>query len=164
MMKRRKTAAFLALVILLSSVFAACSAEDGAGMVAKVTTLKGPLKMRAKASSRGRVIASIPNGSCLLVLEEDEKWCLCRWNEKTGYCGTESLPMLREAEPGLLDYRVLRQGDRGEDVLALKRRLQDLGYIRSGSVLTRSEAEADTQTGAGCATWRKCTTTCSRSG
>ena len=82
------------------------------------------------------MIASVPNGSCLLVLEEDESWCLCRWDGKTGYCGTAYLTMLREADPGLLDYRVLRPGDRGEDVLALKRRLRDLGYIRPGASLT----------------------------
>ena len=61
---------------------------------------------------------------------------MCRWNEKTGYCNTEYLTMLPEADLSILDYRVLRQGDKGEDVLALKKRLQSLGYIRSGSTLT----------------------------
>jgi hypothetical protein len=133
---------FVFLAALLLAVFFtvyACSeepAETGAGIVAKVTTKKGPLKMRARASARGRVISSVPNGTCLLVLEEDENWCLCRWDGKTGYCGTAYLTMLREADPGILKYRVLRKGDKGEDVLALKQRLQELGFIRSGSTLT----------------------------
>lgn len=139
-MKRNRILAFLAALLLFCAFTAVTCAEEPeepvSGTVAKVTTPKGPLKMRAKASEKGRVICSVPNGTCLLVQDEAETWCLCRWNGKTGYCSAEYLTMLREADPGILDYRVLREGDKGEDVLALKQRLQDLGYIRSGSVLT----------------------------
>ncbi len=138
-MKKRERMISFALAFLLACVPVLCAfAEEpeAPGIVAKVTTPKGPLKMRAKASDKGRVVTSVPNGTCLLVLEEDAAWCLCRWEGKTGWCNTDYLTMLREADPGMLEYRVLRQGDKGEDVLALKQRLQDLGYIRSGSALT----------------------------
>ena len=101
-----------------------------------MTTAKGPLKMRAKASDRSTVILSVPNGTCLLVREEGTEWCLCEWNGKTGYCSTSFLTILRDADPRMLDYRVLRQGDKGDDVLAVKQRLQELGYIRAGKTLT----------------------------
>ena len=141
MKKRIRAAAILTALLLACSAACGCAeapADPASGIVAKVTTPKGPLKMRAEAFGKSRVIASIPNGTCLLVLAEDETWCLCRWEEKTGYCHMNYLTMLREADPGILDYRVLRQGDKGEDVLALKQRLQDLGYIRSGSTLTNA--------------------------
>ena len=51
---------------------------------------------------------------------------------------TEFLILLRGADPSMLEYRVLKNGDKGEDVLALKRRLKDLGYLRSAAQLTDS--------------------------
>ena len=138
-MKRNRILALLTALLLVCSntaVYAEKPAESVSGTVAKVTTPKGPLKMRAKASEKSRVICSVPNGTCLLVQEEEETWCLCRWDGKTGYCSAEYLTMLRETDLSILAYRVLREGAKGDDVLALKQRLQDLGYIRSGSVLT----------------------------
>ena len=106
------------------------------GMVAKVTTAKGSLNLRAKPSSTSAVKDEIPNGACLLLLEEGDEWCLCQWKGKTGYCATEYLTILREADVSMLDYRVLRPGDKGQDVLDIKIRLMELGYIRSNSTLT----------------------------
>lgn len=111
-------------------------AGNARGIIAKVTTKKGPLNLRAKPGSRGRVVAQIPNGTCVLVLEEAQDWSLCSWDGKQGYCNAEYLTFLREASLALLDFRVLKKGDHGEDVLALKTRLRELGFIRSGSVLT----------------------------
>jgi hypothetical protein len=111
-------------------------AEESTGIVAKVTTKKGPLKMREKAGGKGRVLTEIPNGTCILVLQEDEIGCKVLYHDQTGYCKTEFLTLLREADPSMLEYRVLQKGAKGDDVLALKQRLQELGYIRSGSDLT----------------------------
>ena len=85
-MKRSRILAFLtALLLVCSFTTVVCAEEEPvSGTVAKVTTPKGPLKMRAKASGKSRVIWSIPNGNCLLVQEETETWCLCQWNGKTG--------------------------------------------------------------------------------
>ena len=125
----------LAAFVMLLAVLCAALAE-GSGTVAKVATKKGPLKMRAAAGEKGRVTDEIPNGTCLLVLQEDVEWCQVSFRDKTGYCKSCFLIMLREADPSLLDYRVLQKGDKGEDVAALKKRLQDLGYIRNGAELT----------------------------
>ena len=40
---------------------------------------------------------------------------------------------------------MLRDGDRGDDVLALKKRLQELGYIRSGASLTNRYTQETAQ-------------------
>ena len=126
-----------ALIIAAILLFTGLSLAEGpTGTVAKVTTKKGPLKLRTAAGGKGRVLSEIPNGTCLLVTEENEDWCQVLYQEQSGYCKTEFLTLLRDADLALLDYRVLHKGDKGEDVLALKQRLQDLGYIRGGSDLT----------------------------
>ena len=135
----RRTLCLLAalLLLLLPALPAAAeTAADPAGTVAKVTTKKGPLRLRAKDSEKSRVLAEIPNGTLILVTEETETWCKLTYNNKTGYSKTEYLTLLRNADPDILRYRVLKEGDRGEDVLALKQRLQELGYIRENSSLT----------------------------
>ena len=132
----KKLFVFLISVITVFLYLCVASAEDQPGIVAKVTTKKGPLKMRESADTKGRVLTEIPNGTCILVLQEDEIWCQVSYQDQPGYCRTEFLTLLREADPAMLEYRVLQKGTKGDDVLALKQRLQDLGYIRSGSVLT----------------------------
>ena len=123
-------------ITVFLSVLCVSPAEEQAGIAAKVMTRKGPLKMRATASEKGRVTDEIPNGTCILVEQEDEAWCRVSYRNQKGYCKTEFLILYREADLSILDYRVLNKGDRGEDVLALKKRLQELGYIRDGSKMT----------------------------
>ena len=126
-MNRKITSSLAALLAILFFGFAFAAAETASeGTVAKVTTVKGTLNLRAKPSLQSTVKAEIPNGACLLVLEEDESWCLCQWQGKTGYCVKDYLTLLREADLSLLDYRVLAPGDQGDDVLMLKERLQRL--------------------------------------
>ncbi len=123
-------------ITVFLSVLCVSPAEEQTGIAAKVMTRKGPLKMRATASEKGRVTDEIPNGTCILVEQEDEAWCRVSYRNQKGYCKTEFLILYREADLSILDYRVLNKGDRGEDVLALKKRLQELGYIRDGSKMT----------------------------
>ncbi len=126
-------------VIAISMLMICCIpglSEEQTGIVAKVTTEKGSLKLRAKADDKGRVLDDIPNGACVLVTEEGDIWCQVVYEDQIGYCKTAFLILLQEADPSILNYRVLRKGVKGDDVLAIKQRLQELGYIRSGSELT----------------------------
>lgn len=132
----KKLFGWLVSAIIAFVLISASSAEGNPGIVAKVTTKKGPLKMRETANEKGRVLTEIPNGTCILVLQEDEIWCQVSYQDRPGYCKTEFLTLLREADPAMLEFRVLQKGAKGDDVLALKHRLQELGYIRSGSDLT----------------------------
>lgn len=131
----RKTVAWLFCLMLMLCA-GAYSAEEVTGIVAKVNTGKGPLKLRNKAEDKARVLDEIPNGTCILVLQEGEEWSEVSYQNQTGFCKTAFLTFLREADSSMLDYRVLRKGMKGEDVLQIKQRLQELGYIRSGSDLT----------------------------
>ena len=109
------------------------AAEEKTGIVAKVTTEnKGPLKLRTEESQRSRVLTEIPNGTCILVVEEGETWCRVIYQEQIGYCKTEFLVLLRDADPSLLEYRVLKNGDKGEDVLALMEHIQEEVFRQSG--------------------------------
>ena len=126
----------LVCITVFVSVLCVSPAEERTGIAAKVMTRKGPLKLRASASEKGRVTDEIPNGTCILVEQEDEAWCLVSYKNQKGYCKTEFLILYRDADLSILDYRVLNKGDKGEDVLALKKRLQELGYIRDGSKMT----------------------------
>ena len=132
----KKAFVFIISAMMLFLFMALSPAEKNTGIVAKVTTKKGPLKMREKEGGKGRVLTEIPNGTCVLVLQEEEISCRVSYQDQTGYCKTEFLTLLREADPSMLEYRVLQKGAKGDDVLTLKQRLQDLGYIRSGSDLT----------------------------
>lgn len=128
---------FLICVLLLLIVFPFSAAEERNGMVAKIVTEnKGPLKLRESAGRNGRVLDEIPNGTCLLVVQQDDSWCKVIYQEQEGFCKTEFLKLFPEADLSMLTYRVLKNGDRGEDVLALKQRMQELGYIRSAATLT----------------------------
>ena len=146
-MFRKRLAGFIVLMILVTAVLPlpAVSAEQPDSLAAKVSTQKGALKLRKTAGPKGKVIGEIPNGTCILVTKEAEDWCEVSWNGQTGYCKTEFLLLYRGADLSLLDYRVLRDGDKGDDVVALKKRLQELGYIRSGAVLTNRYTEETAQ-------------------
>lgn len=129
---------FLVLFSLsgLFPVLAESPAPDGPdGFVAKVTAGKDTLSLTKKQGS-GKSVAKVPDSTCLRVLEESGDFCLCEFDGMQGWCPASSLTLLRDADLSILSYRVLSKGDRGDDVTALNARLQDLGYIRSGSTLT----------------------------
>ena len=102
----KKLFVFLISVITVFLFLCISSAEDHPGIVAKVTTKKGPLKMRESADTKGRVLTEIPNGTCILVLQEDEIWCQVSYQDQPGYCRTEFLTLLREADPAMLEYKL----------------------------------------------------------
>ena len=143
----RILAGFIILMLLLTAAvpMSAGGEENPDSMAAKVSTEKGSLKLRKAAGPKERVIGEIPNGTCILVTKEAEDWCEVSWNGLTGYCKTEFLILYRGADLALLDYRVLRDGDKGDDVLTLKKRLQELGYIRSGATLTNRYTQETAQ-------------------
>ncbi len=133
----KRTLAVAVFLIMVFTLVSFSEAEEKTGIVAKITTAnKGPLKLRSEASQKSRVLAEIPNGTCILVAEAGETWCRMVYQGQEGYCMTGFLTLLRGADPSILEYRVLKNGDKGEDVLSLKTRLKELGYLRSAAQLT----------------------------
>lgn len=147
-MRREKMKRIVAAVILVAMILVGngiAEQETEKGFVAKVTVPKGTLRMRAKPSDKSRVLCEIRNGTCLLVLEEGDTWCKVTAEEKTGYCKTSCLIMMREADPALAGYHVLLRGDKNDEVLAVKERLQSLGYFREGATLTNAYTDTLTE-------------------
>ncbi len=56
----------------------------------------GTLKLRLGCSDRSLVLAGIPSGDALMVLELGEDWCRVAWEGREGYCMTRYLSL-----PGL---------------------------------------------------------------
>jgi len=56
----------------------------------------GTLKLRLGCSDRSLVLAGIPSGDALMVLELGEDWCRVAWEGREGYCVTRYLSL-----PGL---------------------------------------------------------------
>ena len=144
-LKRFSALAVLTALLVILVALPVRGEEKAEEFPARVTTEKGSLKMRKTASLKGKIIGEIPNGTCIMVTNEAEEWCEVSWNGRTGYCRTEFLVLFREADLSLLDYRVLQKGDKGDDVLALKKRLKELGYIRSNATLTNRYTEETAQ-------------------
>ena len=67
----KKLFAFIIAAIMLFMFMTLSPAEESTGIVAKVTTKKGPLKMREKAGGKGRVLTEIPNGTCILDVHSE---------------------------------------------------------------------------------------------
>ncbi len=62
-----------------------CFAEKQTGIVAKVTTEKGPLKLRSKPDDDGRVLDEIPNGkNCHVSKADRHDTRLCRASGASG--------------------------------------------------------------------------------
>lgn len=135
----------LSAILYLFCVSPQCFGEEAAGTVGKVTTNNGPLKIREKPSRQGRVLAEIPDETYILVLSEADGWVEAVYRGQTGYCKADFITVQKEADPALLTYRVIRKGDRGEEVLAIKQRLQELGYIRQSSKLTEDYNDTTVQ-------------------
>lgn len=96
-----KRALLFPLLILLLALGAA-RAEP-----ARVLTPGGPVKLRREASSRARLVVSVPNRSAVEVTEAGEEWCKVTWKTYHGYIQTEFL-LLTSDLPGKTVY-----GDEG---------------------------------------------------
>lgn len=104
---------------------------------AEVTTDKGHLNMRISPKSSGTVLKRIPNHTIVLVIEPDDDWSKIAYDGKEGYVISDYLSILDD-----LPYSTLEQGAHGKEVLNLKKRLQELGYFRSGAAdMTNSFTE-----------------------
>ena len=80
-----KTACLLICLPVVLVLAAACLGEEQAAIVAKVTTAKGPLKLRSTPDENARILDEIPNGTRVLVLSEGGEWSQVDFGSKTGY-------------------------------------------------------------------------------
>lgn len=107
----------------------------------------GLLNMRKAASKNSDVVSRIPNKTQVEVLSKDGDWTKIRYNGKNGYVmssflvfaepvtvhASENIPAgaTEPVVPAIKEYKTLKVGDSGEEVLALKKRFAELGYFRT---------------------------------
>ena len=115
-----------------------------AGIIAQVTTEVGPLNLRNLANGDGTILARIPNRSLVKVISQDDVFWEIEFGDYHGYAMCEFLTMT-DYTLDILEYRLLFRGNKGDDVIALKERLMELGYYRSGSTMNNNYNETCVQ-------------------
>lgn len=133
---RRLECLLLCLLLTLFPLAAMGESVETASIIARVITEKGPLKLRERPERGKKVLCQIPNGDLVLVLSCEDGWWQITWDDNTGWAMADYLTICEGLDVSSLSMRTLRVGDSGEDVLSLKQRLMELGYLRTGSTLT----------------------------
>ena len=139
-MRKEKRALWgLIACIIIISVFPFSSSygeEITGSIIAEVTTEQGPLKLRKEPKKSATVLAELERGSYITVLESGEEWCRVDDGTRQGYAMTQFLTIQEDADAKLLSYHTLQNGDCGDEVIALKQRLMELGYFKADSKMT----------------------------
>ena len=139
MMRKGKTflCGFIVCVIISFFPFpCSCGEEITSSIIAEVTTERGPLKLRKEPKKSAKVLAELERGSYITVLESGEEWCLVDDGSRHGYAMTQFLTIQEDVDERVLSYYTLQNGDCGDEVIALKQRLMELGYFRADSKMT----------------------------
>ena len=120
-------------MIVLAFALTLCVSTVGATdyQYAQVSTQKGPLNMRESASTKASKVDEIPNGTIITITSKGDTWCTCIYNGLAGYVMTKYLTFME-----LSQFRTLSQNDSGEDVLAVKEKLQALYYFDADVKIT----------------------------
>lgn len=124
-----------ACVLLMLHDAAYAQQEQANPQIAQVTTEKGLLNIRKQASGSSGILGRLSNGTLVTVLERGDEFCKISFDDKEGYAVTSFLTFV-DVPPEALAYRLLKKDDSGDEVLALKQRLLELGYYRESGTMT----------------------------
>lgn len=95
----------------------------------RVFTTK-PIYMHASPKLNAKILSALPDNFELKVLGTADNWTFVEFSGKQGYVSNKWVSRHANHEEALAP---VAPGDKGEDVKALQKRLQELGYLR-GSV------------------------------
>lgn len=154
-MMRKLLAAWLACCALSNLFFllpivglhGTAVAEDGAyaaqtideGRYAEVATTKGTLNMRAEPKENAKILTKLPRGTIVRIVEDLGEWTQILYGERAGYVMTSFLAEIVE-----LPYSLITADSDGEAVLAFKRALYKLEYLKSEEINQRFDAAMET--------------------
>jgi SH3-like domain-containing protein/peptidoglycan hydrolase-like protein with peptidoglycan-binding domain len=99
---------------------------------AKVLVKSGTVNLRKVASDTAKVIARLPQDSRVLILDRRGEWTKASFNGKRGYVRTMFLEDIAE-----IPFALLKPGDKGDAVIALKRQMRKLSYLPSSQINNR---------------------------
>jgi|GEM_PF-2140058 len=107
----------------------------GVNRYAKVATQKGTLNMRAQAKDNAKILARLPKGTIVCIVEDGGEWTEILYKGRAGYVKASFLTEIAE-----LPYSLITKEETGDTVLAFKRKLYKLGYLKADDVNTRFDA------------------------
>lgn len=99
---------------------------------AEVATEKGTLNFRSAAKDDAKILDKIPRGTIVRIVEDNGEWTQIQYGKQTGYVMTSFLKEYLE-----YPYSLITKEDEGEAVLAFKRILHDLDYLKSDDINKR---------------------------
>lgn len=99
---------------------------------AEVTTEKGTLNLRTEPKDSAKVLKRLERGSIVQILGDYGDWTEILYGERSGYVMSKFLTEIEE-----LPYPLITKEDTGDAVLAFKRAMHQLGYLKSEEINTR---------------------------
>lgn len=118
----------LALLLVLG---AAAAMAEGArtSRYAEVATQQGTLNMRAEPKDKAKIIKKLQRGTVVEIIEVLDTWTEVRQGKDTGYVKTDFLKEVAE-----LPYSTITKESDGDAIIAFKRALYKLEYIKSDDI------------------------------
>lgn len=129
-MKKALTLLLCLLLGLMASLPAALAEEET--RYAEVATPKGTLNLRASAKDSAKVLKRLAKGSIVEVLQEEGDWTQVRFGKTEGFVKASFLKVI-----DALPYTPITSDQKGDHVMAFKRAMHGLGYLRSDDVNQR---------------------------
>jgi len=108
-------------------------------MYAKVVTPKGTLNMRSAPQDDALVIGRLPKGAVVTILQIHDEWMKVLYKGDEGFVKSGFLEMITFAQ-----FAPITKEDKGDTVMAFKRKLQKLDYLKSDDVNKRFDAAMET--------------------
>ena len=106
--------------------------DSATNRYAKVATAKGTLNMRAEPKDKAKILNRLPKGTIIRIVDDNAGWMKILYKGRYGYAKASFLEEIKE-----LPYSIITEGNKGDSVLAFKRALHRLGYLKSGDINTR---------------------------
>lgn len=132
-MRTRLTACLLFSLMVILTALSPALAEAPLVILstqyAEVATDKGTLNMREYARDNANILQKLPRGAIVEILSQEGDWAEILYRGNTGYVKASFLQRITN-----LPYTVITPGSDGEDILAFKRILHKMEYLKSDDI------------------------------
>lgn len=102
---------------------------------ARVVTDKGTLNMRSEAKDSAKVLTRLARETIVYIVEDSGDWTKILHNGRAGYVKSSFLEEIYE-----FPYSLITKESDGDAVIAFKRTLHKLGYLKSDDINKRFDA------------------------
>ncbi len=134
-MRRLLAIGFVVLLALGMLVLSAAALAEEIHY-ARVATSQGTLNMRADAKSNAKILKKLGKGTIVQVTGEDGEWTQIVYKDTTGYVMTSFLKEVGDDLP----YTPITKDSAGDTVMAFKKAMYKLGYLKSEEINKKFDA------------------------